>query len=334
MTPEFFADAGFWPDRQFPGRSDFTFWQGDALAALRSEVLGELLTDNTKVRGSNTKDDTSFLIGLVSELAEIFGVISCSHTPKIVGIAGSVAVGKSALAEALVGSLRRRLGTSRVSSVSTDGFLFPSHVLIERNLMARKGFPESYDRTALLDFLSRLSSGERGLCVPVYAHELYDIAPECEVLSPGLSVVVLEGLNILQDQQDPSADVKQSRVHEYLSLSVFLDADETALKRWYIERSLQLFRRRGAARPEATDLASVLADAENRWNRINLKNLRENILPSRSNADVVIKLDANHCVVGIAFTKTAKVENPKAHLRNLFHETTDVRPCNYWDRQS
>ena len=194
----------------------------------------------------------------------------------------------------------------KVATVSTDGFLYSKEVLIDRRLMDRKGFPESYDRTALLSFLSRVSRGEARLPVPGYSHDLYDVVDIGQTLGPDVSIVILEGLNILQDPGTVLDQLDNAWVRSYLAFSLFLDADEADLRRWYIQRSMKL---RSAGEPAVKDgdprkgRSTALRRLEERWTKINAVNLAENILPSRINADMVIRLGEEHDVIGVALAR-------------------------------
>jgi type I pantothenate kinase len=214
-----------------------------------------------------------------------------SSRPFLVGVAGPVAVGKSVLADALRAALVQ-VGHS-VEVVSTDGFLLPNAVLAVRGLEARKGFPESYDRERLVEFLGALRSGATEVAVPVYSHERYDVVPGEERVFDDLGVVIIEGVNALQ-----------SPIVDELDVAVYVDADEDHVLRWYTERFQRL--RAGdleshpfyAAFTSLTD-ADLTGVAELVWREVNGRNLREHILPSRERADVVVTKDADHSLVSV-----------------------------------
>jgi type I pantothenate kinase len=216
--------------------------------------------------------------------------------PFVIGIAGSVAVGKSTISRVLQALLARWPHHPEVDLVTTDAFLLPNAVLEVRGLMDRKGFPESYDRRALLDFVCRMKAGEEHLEVPVYSHVRYDTVPgETRVVGQP-DILIVEGLNVLQ------AGDSGAFVSDYFDFSVFVDADPEHVKQWYIERFLTLkdtaftqpdayFRRyAGLSDGEAVAVASEI------WERINQVNLVENILPTRDRATLILEKDRHHAV--------------------------------------
>ena len=222
-------------------------------------------------------------------------------TPFIVAVAGSVAVGKSTTARLIAHLLRRFTATPHVDLVTTDGFLLPNAVLEERGLLARKGFPESYDRRALLDFVAAVKSGAPSVSAPVYSHTRYDILPGEQVTVRHPDVLVLEGLNVLQPAprgNRPGASTLA--VSDFIDFSIYVDADPADIRRWYLDRFLTLKRtaftdpqsyfRRYAAIPD--DIA--VAAASEIWESVNLANLRENIAPTRGRATLVLRKDAEH----------------------------------------
>lgn len=297
----------FWPGRGHQAHPDFSFWCGNDLVELRRRIPRfSSSIPSPKVPEPAQSLDTNFMVDLVLE-SMTEPVASTQRTgPIIIGIAGSVAVGKSSLAEAVAHTLGQLLEPSKVATVSTDGFLYSKEVLIDRRLMDRKGFPESYDRTALLSFLSRVSRGEARLPVPGYSHDLYDVVDDGQTLGPDVSIVILEGLNILQDPGTVLDQLDNAWVRSYLAFSLFLDADEADLRRWYIQRSMKL---RSAGEPAVKDgdprkgRSTALRRLEERWTKINAVNLAENILPSRINADMVIRLGEEHDVIGVALAR-------------------------------
>jgi type I pantothenate kinase len=230
-------------------------------------------------------------------------------TPFIVGIAGSVAVGKSTTARILRALLQRWTNTPKVELLTTDGFLLPNAVLRQEGLMERKGFPESYDLPALLAFLSAIKAGERRVKAPVYSHLVYDIVPGETVTVDRPDILIVEGLNVLQTSRLPRDGRGAPFVSDFFDFSIYLDAGEEDIHRWYIERFLRL--RETAFRDPASYFHryAALSEAEARtigeglWSRINLVNLRENILPTRPRADLILRKGADHHVEEVALRR-------------------------------
>ena len=219
------------------------------------------------------------------------------RVPFVIAISGSVAVGKSTFARVLQAMLARWPEGPRVELVTTDGFLYPNAVLEERGLMKRKGFPESYDMRGLLDFLAAVKTGQEEVEVPVYSHLGYDVV-EGErqwVMTP--DILIFEGLNVLQAPR--SAAVIAS---DFFDLSVYLDADEDDIERWYVERFLLLQRtafqnpRSYFHRYKDLPLDEAIALGSSIWREINLVNLQENILPTRQRADFILRKDEDHSI--------------------------------------
>jgi len=224
--------------------------------------------------------------------------------PYIIGIAGSVAVGKSTLARLLQALLSRWPEHPRVELVTTDGFLFPNTELEARGIMDRKGFPESYDTRLLLDFLRAVKSGEPEVAVPVYSHVIYDILPDRREIVHQPDILILEGLNVLQ--VDSSAN---EFVSDYFDFSIYLDADEALVESWFVER-FHALRRTVFQDPESffrhfAELDDTQADALARqiWQSINGRNLRENIAPTKGRASLVIEKGADHRVTDVFLRK-------------------------------
>ena len=229
--------------------------------------------------------------------------------PYIIGVAGSVAVGKSTTARVLQALLARWSPRPRVDLVTTDGFLFPNAVLERRGLMQKKGFPESYDLPTLLAFLSDIKAGRRPVRAPVYSHLVYDVLPNHWVEVDLPDILIVEGLNVLQAGRLPKDGEAIPFVSDFFDFSVYLDADDEVLKTWYVSRFLTL---RGTAFSDPksyfhrysklTD-AEAIATATDIWTRINLVNLHENILPTRQRADLILKKGENHGVDAVSLRK-------------------------------
>jgi type I pantothenate kinase len=215
--------------------------------------------------------------------------------PYIIGVAGSVAVGKSTFARVLRAVLARWPDHPRVELVTTDGFLHPTRVLEERGLMRRKGFPESYDLRRMIRFLSAVKGGVERVAAPVYSHLIYDIMPGEQQTIERPDILIFEGLNVLQTAA--SAPVAAS---DFFDFSVYIDADEADIETWYVERFL-LLQRTAFQQPRSyfhhyRDLPPAEASAVARgiWREINLVNLRENIAPTRQRARLVLRKGADH----------------------------------------
>jgi len=228
------------------------------------------------------------------------------RVPFVIGVAGSVAVGKSTVARLLKELLSRWEGTPKVALVTTDGFLYPNAELERRGLMARKGFPESYDRKALLKFVSDIKSGEPKVEAPVYSHLAYDIMPGEFISVDEPDVLIIEGLNVLQtpEKDQPLA------LSDFFDFKIFVDAAPEDIKTWYLERFKKL--RAGAfTNPKSffhryaeMELDDALATAEGFWENINLPNLVENIAPTRSRATLVLQKGEDHAVERVLLRKS------------------------------
>ncbi len=226
-------------------------------------------------------------------------------TPFVIGVAGSVAVGKSTIARLLRELLSRWEDTPRVELVTTDGFLLPNVELERRGLMERKGFPESYDRRALLRFVTEVKSGAPEVRAPFYSHLSYDIVPGAQIVVRQPDVLIVEGLNVLQ----PAGGGNRLAVSDLFDFSVYVDARTRDIASWYEDRFLKL--QRGAfANPKSYfHRYSSLTEEEARarasmiWASINEPNLVQNIRPTRSRAKLVLRKDADHTVSSVLLRK-------------------------------
>ena len=229
--------------------------------------------------------------------------------PYIIGVAGSVAVGKSTTARVLQALLARWEPQPKVDLITTDGFLYPNEVLEREGLMGRKGFPESYDLPALLAFLSDIKAGRRPVRGPVYSHLTYDIIPNEGIEIDRPDILIVEGLNVLQTGRLPSDGKAVPFVSDFFDFSVYIDADENILRDWYVERFLAL-RDTAFLDPRSYfNRYSKLSDAEatekalSLWNKINLANLHENILPTRPRATLILKKGSDHVIETVSLRR-------------------------------
>jgi type I pantothenate kinase len=229
--------------------------------------------------------------------------------PYIIGVAGSVAVGKSTTARVLQALLARWPNVPKVDLVTTDGFLYPNAILTREGLMERKGFPESYDLPALLRFLSDIKAGRRPARAPIYSHLVYDVMPNQWVEIDRPDILIIEGLNVLQTGAPPKDGKAIPYVSDFFDFSIYLDADEDVLRSWYVDRFLTL---RGTAfrdpksyfhRYATLSDDEAVSTASTIWTRINLLNLHENILPTRQRADLILKKVESHMVEEVALRR-------------------------------
>jgi len=294
-----------------PSYLDFTSEEWAALRANTPLTLTE--SDVEKIRGINVHLDIDMVEHSFLPLSRLLNLyVLGSHQlasvtdtflgtpprprPFILGVAGSVAVGKSTISRVLQELLARWPQHPRVELVTTDGFLYPNHVLEERGLMERKGFPESYDRRSLLDFVARSKAGEDHLEVPIYSHFAYDVLPgETRVISRP-DILILEGLNVLQ------AGETGAFVSDHFDFSIFVDSAPESVREWYIQRFVTL-RDTAFAQPDAyfhryADLSDeeAVAVAADIWARINEVNLMENILPTRERASLILNKAPDHSI--------------------------------------
>ncbi|MDR0783614.1 MAG: type I pantothenate kinase [Propionibacteriaceae bacterium] len=271
---------------------------GDPLDVTRVQQVYLPLTELINVYIDNTS--------ALSAQSNSYLGLSERPTPFIIGIAGSVAVGKSTVARLL----RELLSVNRrVDLITTDGFLYPNAVLEARGLMERKGFPESYDVHALLDFVIAVKSGVNEVSSPVYSHVTYDIVPGETITISHPDVLIIEGLNVLQPARVGTGGIMDPAVSDFFDFSVYVDAPEAAIKQWFLNRFREL-RRTAFNDPTSyfRQFAHIgddeaIALAVEFWDRINGPNLALNIQPTRDRATVVIGKDADHEIEWIQIRK-------------------------------
>ena len=231
-----------------------------------------------------------------TDTAEFLGITQ-PHTPFIIGVAGSVAVGKSTVSRLLRELMSRDPETPNIALITTDGFLYPNAELERRGIPHRKGFPESYDRRALTRFVSEVKSGADAVHAPVYSHLTYDIVPDAHVEVARPDVLIVEGLNVLQPSLGGTLALS-----DLFDFSIYVDARMSDIERWYQERFLEL-QRSAFSNPEsyfhryaALDETEAMTEAHVIWKRTNEPNLVENIRPTRSRARLILRKASDHTV--------------------------------------
>lgn len=222
--------------------------------------------------------------------------------PFIIGVAGSVSVGKSTTARVLEALISRWKENSKVALITTDGFLYPNAILEEKGLMLKKGFPQSYDIHRLLQFVSDIKSGKPEVKAPKYSHLIYDVIPDEYEIIKQPDILIIEGLNVLQSGMDYPKSKPRVFVSDYLNFSIYVDAEEDMLEQWYVSRFMK-FRNGAFTDPKSyfysftqlTD-ANAINMAKSIWREINRKNLRKNILPTRERASLILHKSEDHKV--------------------------------------
>lgn len=306
------------PYREF-SRTDWAKLRADTPMTLSAEEVQELQAYNDRIDLAEVEEIYLPLARLVSMYVEASQALHATtnrflgrddgQIPFVIGIAGSVAVGKSTTARLLQALLARWPTSPTVDLVPTDGFLFPNAVLEAEGLMERKGFPESYDLKSLLAFLHDLKAGVRRVEAPVYSHLTYDVVQGETITVDRPDILILEGLNVLQTSKLSRESVGIPFVSDFFDFAIYIEADETVLHRWYLERFMRLkttrFHDPRSYFHKYADISEdeALAFANRLWNRINLVNLRENIRPTRPRADLILSKNADHHIETVALRK-------------------------------
>jgi type I pantothenate kinase len=245
----------------------------------------------------------------LGEVTDTFLGNNGAHVPFIIGIAGSVAVGKSTTARVLQALLARWPDHPKVDLVTTDGFIFPNRVLTHRGIMTRKGFPESYDVKRLIEFMTAVKAGQSHVEAPLYSHVAYDIVDDRVQSVDAPDILIVEGLNVLQTAAQVAGRPARRFVSDFFDFSIYIDAEEPEIERWYVERFLSL---RGSVfknpasyfhKYAALTDDEAVGEARRIWREINGKNLRENVLPTRERAHLILKKGADHRVEKVRLRK-------------------------------
>jgi type I pantothenate kinase len=307
--------------------SPYLSFTRDAWARLRGKTpltLDE--KDLETLRGVNERLDLeevrdiylplSRLLNLYVAASQQLGVVTdtflgntAGHVPFIIGLAGSVAVGKSTTARVLQALLARWPDHPKVDLITTDGFIFPNKVLIDRGLMGRKGFPESYDVKRLIEFMVAVKAGEPRVEAPLYSHVAYDIVTDRVQTVSAPNILIVEGLNVLQTGAQVAGKPARSFVSDFFDFSLYIDADERDIEHWYVERFLSLrasvFRDPRSYFHKYASLSDdeAVAEAHRIWREINGLNLHENVLPTRERAHLILEKATDHRIANVRLRK-------------------------------
>jgi len=323
LSQLFWSNGSGYGDIESPYRffstSDWAEFRADTPLTLTEDEVERLRSMNDPISLAEVRQIYLSLSRLLSSHVEAslhlfkqrsrFLNISAAKTPFVIGVAGSVAVGKSTTARILKELLARWPASPKVDLITTDGFLLPNAVLRERGLMDKKGFPESYNVGEILKFLSRIKAGKATVEAPIYSHFNYDVIPDQFQVVDRPDILIFEGINVLQSRDLPEEGNAIPFVSDFFDFSIYIDADDVHVQQWYIERFMRLrvtaFRDPGSFfhRYSQISEAEALEIATGLWTRINLANLRENILPTRPRADLILKKGEDHLVEQVALRK-------------------------------
>ncbi len=315
------------PQAEFEEVSPFRTFSRDEWAALRADTPLTLTVDDLmRIQSLNDPISLEEVVAIYLPLSRMLSLYVAAtqglfkatqrfllaedgKVPYVIGIAGSVSAGKSTTARVLRALLSRWPNTPKVDLVTTDGFLHPNAVLLRENLMERKGFPESYDGAALIRFLSQVKAGKHHVEAPVYSHLVYDVVPGETVSVDRPDILIVEGLNVLLPSRMPRDGKPVPFVSDFFDFAVYLDADEDLLEKWYVQRFMTLretaFRDPRSYFKKYAQISDTEAEATAHaiWHRINLPNLRENVLPTRPRADLILTKGASHRIEQVALRK-------------------------------